>query len=56
MTRAFMNLSIIIVNWNTRDMLRDCLASLPAATEGLTTEILVVDNASSDHSAEMVSA
>ena len=50
-----MDLSIIIVNWNTRDMLRDCLASLPAATEGLATEILVVDNASSDGSAAMVS-
>jgi GT2 family glycosyltransferase len=54
MTRASMNLSIIIVNWNTRDLLRDCLASLPAATEGLVTEILVVDNASSDGSAAMV--
>ena len=54
MTRVSMNLSIIIVNWNTRDMLRDCLASLPAATEGLVTEILVVDNASSDGSAAMV--
>lgn len=49
-----MNLSIVIVNWNTRDLLRACLASLPAATEGLTTEILVVDNASGDGSAEMV--
>ncbi|MEN8005785.1 MAG: glycosyltransferase family 2 protein [Candidatus Krumholzibacteriota bacterium] len=48
------DLSIIIVNWNTRDMLRDCLASLPAATEGLATEILVVDNASGDESAAMV--
>jgi GT2 family glycosyltransferase len=51
-----MDLSIIIVNWNTRDMLRDCLASLPAATEGLTTEVLVVDNDSADGSADMVSA
>jgi len=51
-----MDLSIIIVNWNTRDMLRNCLASLPAATNGLGTEILVVDNASSDGSAEMVTA
>ena len=50
------DLSIIIVNWNTRDMLQDCLASLPAATEGLTTEILVVDNASSDDSVAMVTA
>ena len=49
-----MDLSIIIVNWNTRDLLRDCLASLPAATEGLATEILVVDNASRDGSAAMV--
>ena len=49
-----MDLSIIIVNWNTRDLLRGCLASLPAATEGLTTEILVVDNASGDGSAAMV--
>jgi GT2 family glycosyltransferase len=49
-----MDLSIIIVNWNTRDLLKDCLASLPAATEGLATEILVVDNASSDGSAAMV--
>ena len=48
------DLSIIIVNWNTREMLRDCLASLPAATEGLTSEILVVDNASGDDSAAMV--
>ena len=49
-----MDLSIIIVNWNTRDLLKDCLASLPDATEGLTTEILVVDNASHDGSAAMV--
>jgi GT2 family glycosyltransferase len=49
-----MDLSVIIVNWNTRDMLRDCLASLPAATKGLTTEVLVVDNASGDGSATMV--
>jgi GT2 family glycosyltransferase len=49
-----MDLSIIIVNWNTRDMLRDCLASLPAATAGLETEVLVVDNASGDDSVSMV--
>ncbi len=49
-----MDLSIIIVNWNTRDLLRDCLASLPAAREGLATEIIVVDNASADGSAAMI--
>jgi GT2 family glycosyltransferase len=47
-------LSIIIVNWNTRDLLRDCLNSVYAETEKTSFEVLVVDNASSDGSAEMV--
>ena len=51
-----MDLSIIIVSWNTRDLLRGCLASLPAATAGLACEIFVVDNASADGSAAMVLA
>ena len=45
--------SIVIVNWNTRDILFDCLQSI----ENQTTrphEIIVVDNASSDGSADMV--
>jgi len=49
-----MDLSIVIVSWNTRDLLRGCLASLPAATAGLETEVVVVDNASADGSAAMV--
>lgn len=49
-----LNVSIIIVNWNTRDMLRDCLASIYAQTQGLSFEVIVVDNASSDGSAGMV--
>jgi GT2 family glycosyltransferase len=51
-----MDLSVVIVNWNTRDLLRDCLTSVIAATGGLATEVLVVDNASSDGSAAMVRA
>jgi len=51
-----MNLSIVIVNWNTCVLLRACLSSLAKATQGLETEILVVDNASSDGSAAMVAA
>ncbi|MDD5718499.1 MAG: glycosyltransferase family 2 protein [Candidatus Krumholzibacteria bacterium] len=51
---ATVDLSIIIVNWNTRDLLAACLASLPAATAGLTSEIIVVDNDSRDGSAAMV--
>lgn len=47
------DVSVVIVNWNTRDLLRDCLASLAAQT---TTphEVIVVDNASTDGSAAMV--
>ena len=48
------DLSIIIVSWNTRDLLRGCLASLPAAAAGLPWEVLVVDNGSHDDSATMV--
>ena len=45
-------ISVLIVNWNTRDLLRACLASL-AALE-IEHEIIVVDNASQDDSAAMV--
>jgi N-acetylglucosaminyl-diphospho-decaprenol L-rhamnosyltransferase len=47
-----MRLSVVIVNYNTRDLLRDCLISLQAAT--LPVEVIVVDNASVDGSAAMV--
>jgi GT2 family glycosyltransferase len=46
--------SVIIVSFNTREILRECLQSVLEETKGLTTEILVVDNNSSDGSAEMV--
>ncbi len=48
------DLSIIIVNWNTRDCLRDCLASIFQAADSLVVEAIVVDNASDDGSVEMV--
>jgi GT2 family glycosyltransferase len=51
-----MDLSVVIVNWNTREMLRDCLASLLPATHGLASEVIVVDNASTDGSPAMVRA
>jgi hypothetical protein len=51
-----MELSTIIISWNTRDLLRECLASLrefmPA--ENGAHEIIVVDNASEDDSAKIV--
>ena len=53
-----MDLSVLIVNWNTGDLLQTCLRSLEGslAKSALESEILVVDNASADQSAEMVRA
>jgi hypothetical protein len=48
------DLSVIVVSWNVRGLLAGCLAALPAATAGLSAEIIVVDNASTDGTAEMV--
>jgi GT2 family glycosyltransferase len=56
------DLSIVILSWNVRDLLRQCLESvasgrpLSANHPLLVTEIIVVDNASSDGSVEMVRA
>ena len=49
-------LGIVIVSYNTRDLLRQCLASVEAslARSQLDAEVVVVENASSDGSAEMV--
>ena len=47
------DLTVIIVSWNVRDLLRRCLQSILKA-EDLQLEIVVVDNASSDGSPEMV--
>jgi N-acetylglucosaminyl-diphospho-decaprenol L-rhamnosyltransferase len=51
-----LDLSIVIVSYNTCAMLRDCLNALPRATKGLRIETFVVDNNSSDDSAAMVAA
>ncbi|MEN6520219.1 MAG: glycosyltransferase family 2 protein [Armatimonadota bacterium] len=48
-----MDITVSIVNWNTRDELGHCLESV-LAQEGVRFEIIVVDNASSDESAVMV--
>jgi GT2 family glycosyltransferase len=48
--------SIIIVNYNTRQLLADCLASVKAQTLGVSFEIIVVDNHSTDGSLEMLEA
>ncbi len=51
------SLSIVIVSWTTRDLLHRCLAAIAAgqgARPGPAVEVIVVDNASSDGSAELV--
>ncbi len=47
------DLSIIIVSWNVRELLANCLRSVLAQTE-LALQVIVVDSASSDGSPEMV--
>jgi len=46
-------ISIVIVSWNTRDILRDCLESIANQTT-LPHEVIVVDNASTDGSQDMI--
>jgi len=49
------DISVAVVNWNRREYLRACLASL-AAQRGANFEVIVVDNGSRDGSAEMARA
>jgi len=51
-----LDLGIVIVSYNTRDLLRTCLRSVYASQGDFTFEVCVVDNASRDGSAEMVAA
>lgn len=47
-------LSIIIVNWNTRNHLKWCLRYIYTRTKGINFEVFVVDNGSHDGSVELV--
>jgi O-antigen biosynthesis protein len=49
-----LKLSVIIVNYNVRYFLEQCLHSVKAASEGIEVEVFVVDNASVDGSIKMV--
>jgi len=51
---VYMQLSIIIVNYNVKNLLRDCLNSIKEATEEIISEIWVVDNNSDDDSVKML--
>lgn len=48
------DLSIIIVSWNVRELLRACLQSIDAGRGDLDLEVIVVDGASGDGSLKMV--
>lgn len=52
--KVFMDLSIIIVNWNSKEYLRKCIASILATTFAIEFEILVIDNGSFEGSGEML--
>jgi GT2 family glycosyltransferase len=47
-----MELSVIFVNWNSVDYLRDCIASIYANTNEISFEVIVVDNASPQEGVE----
>jgi N-acetylglucosaminyl-diphospho-decaprenol L-rhamnosyltransferase len=51
---ARVDLSIIIVTWNVKDFLRDCLTSIQVNQGIIQLEVIVVDSASNDGSSEMV--
>ncbi|MBI3764343.1 MAG: glycosyltransferase, partial [Chloroflexi bacterium] len=53
---AMLDLAIVILNWNTRDLLRECLRSIFASDGDFSLRVCVIDNASTDASAEMALA
>jgi GT2 family glycosyltransferase len=55
-TSSSIDISVVIVGWNAKHYLELCLESLAAAPPRRRLEILVVDNASADGSAEMIEA
>ena len=49
-----MKLSVVIVSYNVRRFVEQCLESVQTASEGLETEVFVVDNDSSDDTVEVL--
>ncbi len=49
-----MDVSVVIVNWNTRHVIDECLTSLSAELAGLSAEVIVIDNASTDESVAFI--
>lgn len=51
-----MSLSILIINWNSKDCLRACLRSVEATCQDLAPQVIVVEGGSFDGCAEMIAA
>jgi len=49
-----LDVSVIIVNWNTLDFTINCIKSIFQHTNGVDFEVIVIDNASNDNSAEII--
>src|ERR1700687_3582600 len=50
------NIDIVIVNWNSRSLLRECLAALDQSTIAERLSVIIIDNASTDGSADGLTA
>lgn len=50
-----MDISVIIVNFNTKDLLINCINSIKSNTSGIDYEIIIVDNGSTDGSQDVIS-
>ncbi len=46
--------SIIIVNWNSGSLLKECVESILLYSDGLVQEVIIIDNASTDNSMDLV--
>ena len=55
MTSSLLDLTVILPNYNTRDLLRQCLSSIYEFTGGITFEVICIDDNSRDGSSDMVS-
>ena len=49
-----MDLSIVIINWNSAEYIRKCLGSIFENTEGIDFEVIVIDNGSFDSCGQIV--
>lgn len=56
MGRMRCDIDVVIVTFNSVNVVGDLLDSLPAALDGLTADVVVVDNGSTDRTAEFVAA